>query len=345
MSQMRVGKQVCVLGERYQERGESHDYIRDERLQAQEAIIAALGKADLVDVPCLCGKEPNDRLLATIDRFALPVSAVLCQHCGLIRLSPRWEDATYITIYQNYFWPLQMGSFGVTPERFQLSVSRAQGFVDVISARLDLQGLKVVEIGCSYGAGLFALKDSGANLVGYDYDERILELGKGFTGLDLRPGGLEAALKHNEKYDLVILRHVFEHFLEPMVDGASLRRLLTKKGKVFIEVPGVLNAKEWSPDPLMVFNAFHTYYYSLKTLSNVMHSCGFVGEESNDEAIYSIWSVGSLEQKTSWGDGPDATSVMDFLLEREACRERDSQETFGGRILKKAQGLFPFLAR
>jgi len=74
----------------------------------------------------------------------------------------------------------------------------------------------VLEIGCSYGAGVYALKGCGANLVGYDYDTRILDIGRKFTGLDLREGGLPTALTDGKRYDLVILRHVFEHFLGPI---------------------------------------------------------------------------------------------------------------------------------
>ncbi len=340
MSQKENIQKTCVLGQRYTRRGKAHQYITGERLKAREAILEASKGADFVQNSCLCGSSGDDLLLATIDRWGLPVSAVLCQNCGLIRLNPRWENTTYIDIYQKYFWPLQTGSFEVTKERFQLSVTRAEKFVDVITSRLNLTGLNVVEIGCSYGAGLHALKGTGATLVGYDYDERILQLGKEFTGLDLRAGGLKAALDHKEKFDVVILRHVFEHFLDPLNDAQSLKQLLSEKGKIFIEVPGVFNAKEWSPEPLMVFNAFHTYYYSLKTLTNVLQSCGFVGDGRNDEEIFSIWSLGTSVNEVSWPDRVGVQKTLDFLLEREQLRASSVNNSFFGNFIRKIKDIW-----
>ena len=345
MSQKRITQEACVLGHRYMRKGRVHQYITGERLEAHQAILEASNDVNLVQTPCLCSSNGEDLLLATIDRWGLPISAVLCQSCGLIRLSPRWEVPTYIDIYQKYFWPLQMGSFGVTEERFQLSVTRAEKFVDVITSRLDLMGLNVVEIGCSYGAGLHGLKETGAKLVGYDYDERILQLGKEFTGLDLRSGGLESALGRKEKFDVVILRHVFEHFLEPLTDAESLKQLLNENGKVFIEVPGVFNMKEWTPDPLMGFNAFHAYYYSLKTLTNVMQSCGFVGDDSNDEEIYSIWSLGASEGEVFWADDEGAKKTIDFLLEIEKYRKKIVSRSLVGNLIKKTGSIFRSLVK
>ncbi|KJS01682.1 MAG: hypothetical protein VR65_08000 [Desulfobulbaceae bacterium BRH_c16a] len=324
----------CILGERYMRSGNAHRYISGERLKACEAIrvlIQAEGK-DVENI-CLCGCQIDDQLLATIDRWGLSVSVVLCNNCGLVRLNPRWDKATYIKVYQNHFWPLQTGSFVVDRKRFDLSVERATFFADTLQKTFDLKGKKVVEIGCSYGAGLTRLKNSGAELVGYDYDERIIKIGREYSGLELRAGGLEGALNDSEKYDLVILKHVFEHFLDPLTEARKLRNLLKENGRVFIEVPGVFNESLWLQDPIMVFNAFHTYYYSFSTLAKTMKMSGFVGDSPENECIISSWRQTEDVSVVPWHDPSGASKTLQFLLKKEEDRKKKMNVGFFQKLI------------
>lgn len=315
-------QEKSVLGKRYDRIGRAHAYIEGERKVARDAIVnSILPNSKMVEVRCLCGADFDDKPLAKIDRWGLPISAVLCMRCGLIRLHPRWDDNTYSQIYKKYFWPMQTGHFEVSRERFQLSVERAVGFADFLTTHYDLASKRVLEIGCSYGAGLYCLRDKGAKLVGYDYDSRILDIGRTYTNMDLREGGLSTALEYSERYDLVILRHVFEHFLDPIREGMSLKNLLSDDGQLFIEVPGVFNDKEWYPEPLMVFNAFHTFYYSLSMLTKILNICGFT-LISGDEHIYSLWRPAKELSKSNWQDQDLAKSVLSFLRQKERERQR-----------------------
>lgn len=315
-------QEESILGRRYDQIGRAHSYVKGERADARDAIVKSiLPHSKMVEIPCLCGANFYDQPIAKIDRWGIPISAVLCMQCGLMRLHPRWDNDTYFEIYREYFWPLQMGCYEVSRERFQLSVERAAGFADFLMAHYDLTGKKVLEIGCSYGAGLYRLQNKGAKLVGYDYDSRILNIGRAYTDLDLREGGLSAALEAGERYDLVILRHVFEHFLNPISEGIFFKNLLTDEGRLFIEVPGVFNDKEWYPEPLMVFNAFHTFYYSLSMLIHVLSICGFT-LVAGDEHIYSLWCPDKEFSESSWQDKDLAKSVLRFLKWKERERQR-----------------------
>lgn len=285
-------KQKSVLGKRYDKSGRSHAYIKDERLRARNINFKnSLSETVFKNILCLCGADYDDLVLATVDRWGFKVTTVLCKQCGLIRLNPRWDNATYLNIYKKYYWPLASGNFAITQSRFQLSVERAANFIDWLTTHIEMTGKNVLEIGCSYGATLHCLKNSTSKLTGYDHDPRILEIGRSYTKLDLREGGLSAALQNGEQYDLVILRHVFEHFLDPVSEGSSLKALLSEGGKLIIEVPGVLDGDllSRSNDFLMLTDAFHPFSYTLDTLKNVLSSCGFTFQFGN-EYIYSCWS-------------------------------------------------------
>ncbi len=313
-----------VLGDRFDKLCRYHSYINGERLVARDVISKKIvPKARFIDVPCLCGSLYNDIPIASIDRWGLSAHTVLCKECGLIRLHPRWDDETYYRIYNKYYWQLANGNKDIDEKRFWLSVERSAESMEDLTQRVDITGKKILEIGCSYGAALFRLKNSGANkLVGYDYDKDVLELGRAYTELDLREGGLQGALDNGERYDVVILRHVFEHFLDPENEGRLLKKLISPQGYLFIEVPGVFDStpSEWKRDLYERMDVFHSFYYSIGTLNSVLTSCGF-HFVSGTERIYSLWSANSDAASGNTIQDYSADDVLKFLQKKEKARK------------------------
>jgi SAM-dependent methyltransferase len=328
-----------LLGQRYSEFGAAHHYITGDRAKAREAMLnCILPGAIMIPVPCLCGNpESADKILAGIDRWGLPARSVLCHHCGLIRIDPRWDDDTYARIYEQFFWPLQVGFFEITKERFNLSVKRAAPFAEFLKSRLDLEGKSLLEIGCSYGAGLSSLKETGAKLTGYDYDERCLNFGRTFTGLELRPGGIKAAVNEGKQYDVVVLRHVLEHFLNPFEECLLLRSLLNENGILFVEVPGIFNLNDVGNDPLMYFNAFHTFSFTLSTLTCLMNACSFECIYG-DELVNSLWVKRESNKKVLWDNPVLTRKILTHLARTEKEREKSTKKR--SRIINKSIAIF-----
>lgn len=323
MNEKLHGAEPPLLGDRYGRLGRFHTYVTGERATARAAILEIVEASPVIDVPCLCGATDEDQLLAGIDRWGLPCRQILCNACGLIRSSPRWLDETFSTIYAKHFWPLQSGSREISSNRFQLSLERSKPFYQRLQ-QLPLKDKNVCEIGCSYGAGLFHVKSDTKRIVGYDWDTSILKIGKEMTGLDLRHGGVEAAVADNPQgYDIVILRHVVEHFLSPLKEIQNLHRLLAPGARLVIEVPGVFNSSEFSPDPLGFFNAFHTFSFSLKTLTELMHRCGFRCVYG-DEIVFSIWEASTSPPKANPQNGrEEAAKILAALRQYEKRRQFD----------------------
>ncbi len=329
-----------ILGKRYKARCRFHDSLHSGTIRAREQIVeGVLASAAPRERPCLCGGA-DEKLLSLVDRWGLPVFSMLCMDCGLIRLSPVHEDDVYETIYKNYYWPLCLASQDLTRSRFERSVRRARPSTCGLAKWIDLKGKRLLELGCSYGAGLHCLRETGASLVGYDYDERFLDMGRQLTGLDLRSGGLDSAIADGERYDVVVLRHVFEHFSDPVVQGSRLRSLLDSGGVLFVEVPGVLSEDRWRPDPLLGFDYFHPFHYSLMTLRMVMSLAG-LSLIKGDERVYSLWRedqnmnilkpdchegarilgfIRRMEQKRRW-------NAMSFPLLSRIPWRRENRET------------------
>jgi SAM-dependent methyltransferase len=329
----------CILGKRYSELGTAHQYITGDRAKAREIIMnSILPRAKMIPVICLCGNSGNsDKVLATVDRWGLPARSVLCDHCGLIRVDPRWDDETYARIYREYFWPLQVGFFDITKERFDLSVRRAAPFAHFLKAHVELSGKSILEIGCSYGAGLTSLKETRAILTGYDYDERCLTYGRTFTGLDLRPGGIKEAVNDRKQYDVVVLRHVLEHVLNPLEECLMLKFLLKEKGVLFVEIPGILNLDDVGNDPLMYFNVFHTYSFTLSTLTCLLNACSFK-RIYGDEQVNSLWVLGEAETKVLWHNPSLTDTIIKHLNAAEQKMEESTKS--GNWFIHKGRTLF-----
>ena len=310
------------LGKRYSRVSSVHDYLLEPvRTEARQRIMKEiLEKAQKHEVSCLCGNPDKDVPLAQMDRWGLPCTTVLCSHCGMIRVNPRFGGNVYGEIYAELYWPMAMGSLEISQSRFDLSVRRASEYAGYLTRHYNLAGKEILELGCSHGAGLQVLKHSGAGLTGYDYDQRMLDYGRRFTSLDLRYGGALEAVKDGNRYDLIILRHVFEHMLNPHAEFSSLKELLKPEGALFVEVPGILNPQWWKPDPYFYFDVFHAYCYCLNHLDCLMRTNGF-RLLHGDEHVFSLWRLGPEDKNVQWQNPALVKRILGHLTAMERARK------------------------
>lgn len=313
------------LGTRYAKRSPFHSWLNGERLAARDAIESDfLRKARWVETQCLCGGM-QDICLSRVDKFGFPARIVLCRQCGLVRLNPRWAPETYAHIYKAHYWPLVRGTRAITTGRFKLSMKRARDSIEKLAHLTEIRGRSVLEIGCSYGAALSLIRQKDPKSVtGYDYDIDMLEFGRNYAKLDLRTGGIDEALHDGVKADIVILRHVVEHLLYPFDELESIRALLSNRGRLFIEIPGLLS-RFWTSDLLMYWDVFHPYSYCIETLQHLMEKCGFHLEHGN-QFSYSMWSISRRRHSGSAPSRKVAKKVLLTLKRREA--ERRFRERF-----------------
>ena len=101
------------LGKRYSRVSSVHDYLLEPvRTEARQRIMKEiLEKAQKHEVSCLCGNPDKDVPLAQMDRWGLPCTTVLCSHCGMIRVNPRFGGNVYGEIYAELYWPMAMGLY------------------------------------------------------------------------------------------------------------------------------------------------------------------------------------------------------------------------------------------
>jgi SAM-dependent methyltransferase len=144
--------------------------------------------------------------------------------------------------------------------------TRATVLAQLAAEHLSRSPARAFEVGAGYGYNLLALRQPypGIQLFTDEFDESI-ELPEGIQRAELSTGG----------YDVIILSHVLEHFVNPKRLIASASKGLTIGGIIIIEVPndvpGIFPIN--GPDePHLTFFTAATLTTLLGT--NTVHSAG-----------------------------------------------------------------------
>jgi SAM-dependent methyltransferase len=268
----------------------------------------------------LCGRDAGQaepvRLHGeplTRGQFGYEVHPVLCP-CGLVYLNPRWTGACYGEFYTKHYDALyrletkpDYGTEGVRRHMRQVW----ERISPVFAARPA--PVTVLDAGCGSGYGLQYLQEQlpGIKIFGIEASPdccRILQDEVKATLLDSDIDGPWLA-DHQGRFDLIILRHVAEHFLTPVETLQRLRRALAADGLMYIAVPDMMHPrtvlrdydKWWE----YWFRAVHPYYYSRETLFATLARAGLrplAWGEENEE----VWCL--------VGPGPQAA---------EYCQDRE----------------------
>ena len=98
--------------------------------------------------------------------------------------------------------------------------------------------------------------------------------------LNLKQGSFEE-IKSEQKYDVLILNHVVEHFTSIEENMKQLAQLVQPNGIIYIGIPNIdiINRSQ--------FQNAHTYYFTQRTFCHYMERFGFeVLEFGPDESIH-----------------------------------------------------------
>ncbi len=240
---------------------------------------------------------------------------VICKDCGLVFASPILDEATYNAYYTSFSNYENPQSGGVNSNEDKAKFERMYAF---IAERFE-PGFKgrVLDIGCSVAYGLYLFKQQGWDVVGLDPSERCKDLSKQLYDVDVITGLFSNdVLEQESGFDVVILSHVLEHLVAPESIVLQLRKLLTPNGKIYIEVPNLLQPFV----PMGYFTFEHLNYFTPRTLTGLMARCGFspdhVATFDNSAGIHPFYPVIA----STWGLSATAAPapISDYSAGRAA---------------------------
>ena len=123
-----------------------------------------------------------------------------------------------------------------------------------LAESLDLQGRRVLDVGCGFGGALVALGRAGARCTGLEYAEASLEICRERLALHeasatLVRGDAFAMPFPDRHFDAVVCMEVLEHVPRRRAFIAELARVLRPGGVLYLSFPNLLSWSNFVRDP------------------------------------------------------------------------------------------------
>lgn len=236
-------------------------------------------------IVCPICELSNEESFYDKERKDNPVNFVICRKCGLVYENPRKTEEEYKKYYQTAFRDEKLEGEALTNyinSRIEAGnniyklVKRTFSCNKINFLKQFLNGNKqfsVLDVGCGVGGILVPFKQAGFRCKGIDTPSFYTSVGKEKLGIDIEEGFLED-IKIKEKYDIIILNHVLEHFLNPIQELNEIRSILKDNGILYVEIPDLERPYNWTSLKYF-FLLGHVFYYSPETLGILMNKCGF----------------------------------------------------------------------
>jgi len=228
-------------------------------------------------INCINCNLSNFKKLYSNDRNGINQQTVLCNNCGLVYSNPRMTKETlnyfyssniYREIYESssdFEYNFQERKADIKKDNSMINPNFTKYypklFFDFINS-LNVDYESVCEIGAGFGNYLMYFKNIGKNVCGIEPSKVLANIAKN-NNLNIKEGFLNDL---NSTYDLIFLRHVFEHLHNPLKDLKKIRNHTNKY--LFLEVPG--NIKRLAS----IQNA-HNFYFTKNTLNKIVLNAGF----------------------------------------------------------------------
>ncbi|WP_297431527.1 methyltransferase domain-containing protein [Sulfurimonas sp.] len=270
---------------------------------------------------CYCCGDSLE-VLSKIDRFGLPFGSKICQKCGLITTSPRIKEKSLPYYYDKYYHHINYGKENLNEQKALFEDGQGRKVFHILKNHLPAKKiLKVLEIGAGTGSVLHEFKEE-ASL----YSIGIDELGTEYSSdcikqcneknLNVIYGNLETILKKNETYDVIILSHVFEHFIDLDNELGKIRKIMNKDSLLYIEVPGVKvnHKKGYYEYSYLIYHVHaHMYNFSFRTLNNILLKNNFINLFGNEE-VESIYQIAESKNNTAADIYLDYNHIIEYLF-------------------------------
>lgn len=252
-------------------------------------------KTEAVSQCTCCGEKVFEDLLDQ-DRFGLPFGALICISCGLILTSPRIKQESLAYYYDKYYHPLNYGKESMQSQDSLYGLQQGEKIFNRLLSRIAKSKLEVLEIGAGVGNVLAEFKASAAlediyvDVLGTEYSQQCIEMCLE-KGIEVLLGDALTVSKLDRKFDIVILSHVLEHFIDIKSELFRISKLLKPDALVYIEVPGVFenHHKSYYDFSFLGYSVHaHMYNFTLDSLVNVLAQSGFSLLEG-DEEVFGIF--------------------------------------------------------
>lgn len=212
-----------------------------------------------------------------------------CSACGMIYVNPRLNDkATYQFYNSEWTRIYNEKKFGTNTNSSEVDDKINYSNLRLINEYKLGKGA-LLEVGIGKGFFLKQASDAGYTVYGVELNKNNCESAIQLLGssdhvynMDLFETGFKA-----ESFDVIYMRDVLEHVPNPKKLVAEFNRIAKKGCIIFIEVP---NIDGWiyklvKERHVCNFAFEHINYWSPKTLTTILTSCGFTVKNIYHESL------------------------------------------------------------
>ena len=236
----------------------------------------------------LCGRSET-KLIARKGQFGWATYVSICESCGLVFLNPRWTKDGY-----NYFYASEYDQYYRFDE--DKATEKEQRKAKVVWERLEQytprRFASALDIGCGLGWCLHTIQQASpeTHIAGIEPSDTCSEHFVNQIGGELVARDVDSDwyLANQERFDLIIFRHVLEHLLDPVAVLEKVAQAMSPQGVLYIAVPDMMHPDGSLSD--FWYRCVHTYYYSKTTLARIAAHAGLqpvtIQEESSE-----LWAI------------------------------------------------------
>ncbi len=262
--------------------------------------MSTAAKEEFETTDCIvCGVDDTDKI-SEYGQFGLPAHVVICRQCGLTYLNPRWNKARLTKFYEQEYDSYYRPSMSSDSEK-SLYIPM---YERLKSKKIELSKMNnILDVGSGEGNNLKHIIEQLPQASFYAIEpsptcrNALKEINVNILGTDVEQ---EFDTKFHGFFDLIIMRHVLEHFANPINIIHKVKTLLKADGILYIAVPNSLN---FGNHKLLdhCFRMVHTYYFNIHTLKNIFRKAGVAvvwiheGDSYNEMELFALLRNGEYE--------------------------------------------------
>ena len=209
------------------------------------------------------------------------ISLIKCTNCGHAWQDPIPEEINLFQYYDENFYESKGVKFHLRDQL--INAIQFYGLPQSIKEIFGGRAIKILDYGCGQGQLMAYLTRLGHDVEGCEISKSGREISKKRYGFVIHDASDDFFAKNIEKYDLVILSHVLEHFPNPIEYVEKLKKLISRNGYIAVDVP---NINSWEAS---IYKGIyihldiprHVHHYTKKSLKILMGKFGLYSRSLN----------------------------------------------------------------
>jgi SAM-dependent methyltransferase len=217
----------------------------------------------------LCGYD-NYIVVSEKMQHELNLHTVVCRNCSFVFTNPIPHEELY-----NRFYEVAYSKFYgkiSTPITQKVINPCIKDKIDLLSKYIDVAKSSMLEIGPGNGAFLFWSSKYFKLVTGVEPSEEFVSKMKGLN-IRVLNGTIETVKLEVEKFDVVCMFHVLEHFYDPNTALQKIRHILKDGAFLVLEIPNIL--KPFKSLDHYFLRYVHPSNFSPNTVTKILVKHGF----------------------------------------------------------------------